>query len=164
MALQIIWAVFDCNIFVQALLNPSGVAARCLDMVRNHKVKLFVSKDTIAEVRDVILRPNILARLPDATSEQIEAFISNILEISVLEKNVPQKFKFERDPKDEIIINLALACNADYVVTRDKDLLDLMTDVSAEGKEFRQKTRPLKIVEPLEFVQILSERDFSLNP
>lgn len=62
---EIIQAVFDTNIFLQSLLNPNSVAASCLQTVRSGKVKLFVSKDTLAEVRDVILRPNILARLPE---------------------------------------------------------------------------------------------------
>lgn len=79
-------AVFDCNIFLQSLLNPNSIAAKCLEFVREKKVLLFVSKDTLDEVRDVLLRPNILARLPDATPEQIEVFIEEIIEISFFEK------------------------------------------------------------------------------
>jgi putative PIN family toxin of toxin-antitoxin system len=79
MPLQILRAVFDCNIFIQALLNPKGIAGQCLDAVRNKKVELYLSKATLDEIRDVILRPNILARLPDATTEQIEVFIENII-------------------------------------------------------------------------------------
>ncbi len=125
---------------------------------------LFVSKDTLDEIRDVLLRPNILARLPDATPEQIEVFIEEIIEISFFEKNVPKRFNFERDPKDKMIIDLALVSHADYIVTRDKDLLDLMTDISVEGKEFRQKSRPLKIIEPIEFLKLLAQEDLPLNP
>jgi uncharacterized protein len=156
--------VFDCNIFLQSLLNPNSVAAKCFQLVRQKKVSLFVSKDTMDEVRDVLLRPNILARLPDATEEQIETFIAEVLQISILVKQIAQNFYYQRDPKDEIIVNLALACEADFIVSRDKDLLDLMTDVSVEAKEFRQKSRPLKIVEPLEFLEIISNRELPLNP
>lgn len=120
-----ILAVFDCNIFLQTLLNQNSIAAKCLETVRSGKVKLFVSKDTLAEVRDVVLRPNILARLPDADAIQIEAFIETISNISTLIHSVPEIFKFQRDPKDEIIINLAVSAEADYIVSRDKDLLDL---------------------------------------
>ena len=82
MPLQILRAVFDCNIFIQALLNPKGIAGQCLDAVRNKKVELYLSKATLDEIRDVILRPNIFARLPDATTEQFEAFIENLTNIS----------------------------------------------------------------------------------
>ncbi len=64
MPFEIILAVFDCNVYIQALLNPNSIAAKCFEVVRNGKVKLFVSKDTLAEISDVISRPNILARLP----------------------------------------------------------------------------------------------------
>lgn len=164
MAQSKIRAVFDCNIFVQSLLNPKSIAAKCVNLARHSRFTLFVSKDTLAEIENVILRPKIIARLPDASVEQIESFVTDIMNISVFEKNIPKKFKFERDPKDEIIIDLALACNADFIVSRDRDLLDLMQDISVEGKEFRQKSRPLKIVEPIEFLRIIEEFDLSLNP
>lgn len=63
-----------------------------------------------------------------------------------------------------MIVDLALVSHADYIVTRDKDLLDLMTDISVEGKEFRQKSRPLKIIEPNEFLKLLAQEDLPLNP
>lgn len=122
-----LFSLFSTAIFyLQSLLNPNSIAAKCLETVREGKVKLFVSKDTLAEVRDVVLRPNILARLPDADAAQIEAFIKDISNISTLIRRVPKTFQFTRDPRDEIIINLAVASEADFIVSRDKDLLDLM--------------------------------------
>lgn len=154
---EIILAVFDTNIFLQSLLNPNSIAAKCVEKVREGKVNLAVSKETLAEVRDVVLRPNILARLPDADAAQIEAFIEDISNISILIRSVPNNFRFQRDPKDEIIINLAVVSTAGYIVSRDKDLLDLMNGFSDDCKEFRQRFRPLKVVEPLEFLQIVEK-------
>ena len=57
----------------------------------------------------------------------------------------------ERDPKDSKYINLAIAARAPYVVTRDKDLLDLMSD-RPDGIEFRRRFPALKIVDPATFV------------
>lgn len=78
-------------------------------------------------------------------------------------KIVPPSFKYERDPKDEMIVDLAAVCKADYIVSRDKDLLDLMTNFDAESKEFRQKFRLLKVVAPAEFLKIIAEKDLPLN-
>lgn len=42
-----------------------------------------------------------------------------------------------------------------------------MTGYDLTGKEFRRKTRPLKIVEPIEFLRIVEEkakRDLSIKP
>lgn len=159
MSVDIISAVFDTNIFLQFLLNSNSIAAKCLELARSGKVKLFISKDTLAEVRDVILRPNILARLPDAGAAQIEAFIADISNNSTLISDVPESFRFQRDPKDEIIINLAVAAKAEYIVSRDKDLLDLMSGFTDGCKEFRQRFRFLKVVEPLEFLRIVEEKN-----
>ncbi len=161
---KLILAVFDCNIFIQSLLNPNSIAAKCLDAVRSGKITLFVSKDTLAEIRDVVFRPNILARLPNADIEQIEAFIESILDDSIMVRSVAKHFRLERDPKDEIIIDLAVEAKADYIVSHDKDLLDLRNGFTDDCKEFRQRFRFLTVVEPLEFLRILEEKELSLKP
>ena len=161
MPTEILRVVFDCNIFVQFLLNPNGVAAKCLEVVQGGKAKLFISKETLEEIRDVILRPNILERLPDADEFQIETFIEHITNISTFIDSVPHSFDFERDPKDEIIIDLAFEAQADYIVSRHKDLLDLMTGYTNECKDFRRRFRRLKIVNPVEFLAIAGERYYS---
>lgn len=157
MSAEILRVVFDCNIFVQFLLNPNSVAAKCLEAVQNGKAKLFFSKETLEEIRDVILRPNILSRLPAADEFQIETFIEHITSISTFIDSVLHSFDFERDPKDEIIIDLAVEAEADYIVSRDNDLLDLMTGYTAECKDFRRRFRGLKIVNPVEFLVIIEK-------
>ena len=71
---------------------------------------------------------------------------------------MPKNFSYPGDPDDEPYINLAITADADFIVTRDKDLLDLMTSYTDDGKEFRQRFRPLKIIEPLESLKIVRER------
>ncbi len=77
---------------------------------------------------------------------------------------IPKHFTLSRDPKDEKYINLVVEARAHYIVSRDNDLLDLMTNFDAESKAFRQKFRRLKIVEPVEFLRITAEKDLLLNP
>ena len=77
---------------------------------------------------------------------------------------MPKSFRLERDPKDEIIIDLAVEAEADYIVSRDKDLLDLMNGFTDDCKEFRQRFRFLTAVEPLEFLRIVEAKGLSLNP
>jgi len=62
---------------------------------------------------------------------------------------------YARDPEDEPYIDLAATANADYLVSRDKDLLSLMTGHSAVAKEFRQKTHPLVVVDPVAFLAVV---------
>lgn len=156
-------AIFDCMIYVQGAARTKNPANACFELVESGAVKLFLSRETLVEIEDVLTRPKFRARFRTLTDEMIEAFLDDIKRKAVILKNVPSHFKYSRDPKDEKYINLAIETEADYLVSRDKDLLDLMTDISVEGKEFRQKSRPLKIIEPLEFLKIMAEENLALD-
>ncbi|MBA2647202.1 MAG: putative toxin-antitoxin system toxin component, PIN family [Pyrinomonadaceae bacterium] len=145
--------IFDCNTFVQALLSPDGAAAASMELVRRGEIALYVSPQVLAEIRDVLQRPVIMKRLPSLTIERVQAFLEDVVAHATTIRNVPAKFRYERDPEDEPYINLAAVAGADYIVSRDRDLLDLMTGTSVECKEFRQRFRPLKVVQPLEFLR-----------
>ncbi len=93
--------VFDANIFVQAFLSSFGPSARCIELARSDQVLLFVSKNTIAEVVEVINRPTVLSFLPDATKERIEAFISDVVGIGEVLKVSAGVFKLDRDLRTE---------------------------------------------------------------
>ena len=73
----------------------------------------------------------------------------NVTPIAELWRSVPRIQTYGRDADDEPYLNLAIAAEADYVVTRDNDLLALATDHSIEARQFRQLTHNrLKIVTP----------------
>ena len=156
--------VFDCGVFLQGLLSKSGPAAACLEIIEQDRIRLVVSEDILAEIKDVLSRPFLREKHPNLTVEKVENLIEMLLDKAEFVKEVPKYFTFSRDPNDEPYINLAVETEADFIVSRDKDLLDLMTDYTDEAKEFRQRFRPLKIVAPTEFLQIIRESDLSLNP
>lgn len=146
-------AVFDCNVFLQAASREKSVAAECLRFVEKCLVRLYVCKDVLAEVEDVLNRPEIRNHFQTLTDEIVEAFLLRLQKISEIIRSVPKEFSYSRDPDDEVYINLAICAEADYLVSRDNDLLDLMTAYTIEAKEFRQRFRPLIVFEPLEFLK-----------
>lgn len=148
-------AVFDCMIFLQGLINEKGIAVECLELVENDRIKLFVSEDVLAEIGDVLTRPKLQAKFSLLTDERVERLLEILNQKATLIKNVPEIFSYSRDPKDEKYVNLAIEAEAYYIVSRDNDLLDLMTAFTDEAKEFRQRFRPLKVIEPIEFLQII---------
>ncbi len=148
-------AVFACNVFLQAVAQPNSQAAACLNLAENKLARLFVSEWTLAELEQVLKRPKIRTHFVTLTDETVSLFLKRIQETGRIIRSIPRKFVFARDPDDEPYINLAIAAEADYIVTRDKDLLDLMTGHNDECKEFRQRFRPLKIVGPGEFLHAL---------
>lgn len=138
-------------------MSERSIAFKLFEQLEENAFTLFVSNETLDEVNDVLNRPYIRAKNPQITDESIETFLNRVLKKAPLLNKVPRHFEFSRDPKDEKYINLAAEIEANYIVSRDKDLLDLMTDFSVEGKQFRQKFRPLKIVEPIEFLKVVAD-------
>ncbi len=146
--------VFDCMIFLQGLIKEANPAVARLELFEKDAVNLFVSDEILIEISDVLTRPKLQARYPLLTRERADKLIENLRKKASVIENVPRKFAYARDPKDEPYINLAIAAGADYIVSRDKDLLDLMTGHTKECKEFRQRFRPLRVIEPQEFLKI----------
>ena len=70
--------VFDCNIFLQALLKPNGPAGACKHLVDEGAITLFVSPQVLSEVAEVLARPRIRHLAPALTLSRIEAFFKNI--------------------------------------------------------------------------------------
>ncbi len=64
----------------------------------------------------------------------------------------------ERDPKDAKLIDLAIASKADFLVTRDKDLLDLREHGSPLLPVFEKLELQCKIVDPFEMLSYLRNR------
>ena len=139
--------VFDCRVFLQGLLSKSGPAVACLEFTEQDRLRLVISEEVLAEIKDVLSRPWLREKYPNLTVEKVENLIEMLLDKAEFVKEVPKHFTYSRDPNDEPYLNLAIETKADYIVSRDNDLLDLMTDYTDEAKEFRQRFRPLKVVQ-----------------
>jgi len=98
-----------------------------------------VSEPIIREVRDVLNRAEIRRRLPGINDRIVNAFLTKLEAKAILIANVPEEFQYERDPDDEMYINLAIVSNATYLVSWDKDLLDLVTTSTDIARQFRSR-------------------------
>ena len=146
--------VFDCNIYLQAAASSKGVAAACLRLAENGEIILYAGNAILEEVSEVLHRPIVRKNLPELTDEAVDAFLEKLRDFVIFVKNVPPEFHLPRDVDDEDYINLAIEVRANYLVSRDKDLLALMTDYTIEAKEFRQRFRFLKVVNPVGFLEL----------
>ena len=122
----------DTNILLSAMwFKDSRVARTLLYVASNHE--LVLCDRNIAEMREVIKRktPNILA---DAEVFLAEMSYELIPSIEKAEKLI-------RDPKDQSILNAAIVCGIDVILTGDKDFLSLCID----------SPKPMTIAQFLEF-------------
>ena len=144
-------AVLDCVVFVQAALSEQGPAARLLRMAEAHIVELVVSGAVLDEVAEVLERPSLRAKSPQLTLQRIDQFLDHVRRVATFVAEVPRLVRLERDPDDEAYVNLAIAAGVEYIVTRDRDLLDL----SGEGVPMTASGKRLRIVTPEDFLAIL---------
>lgn len=147
--------VFDCMVYLQATANDFGPAAALLRMLDDGSISLFVSREILKEVRDVLSRPKIRQKIPQITDERVNALLTRLAEKGMLLENVPKHFSFERDPKDEKYVDLAIQADAAYLVSRDNDLLDLMKRDTVEGEAFCQRFPSLTILDPVAFLNLV---------
>ncbi len=143
-------AVFDCMVFLQSAINDRGPAFACLELVESNRVQLYISAPILSEVRDVLTRPEIQAKFPHLTPERVDIFIQKIAAIAVAVTEITNAGISLRDPDDLPYVNLAITAGAAYIVSRDKDLLDLMKD-SAFILRFPQ----LRMVDPVDFLGVV---------
>jgi len=154
----ILKVVFDCNVFLQALVNPNGPAGRCKKLVDRGEVELFVSEEVLAEVAEVLSRPRTRKLAPALSIEVIEAFIGDVRLKSICLHNVPEEYHFERNPKDACYINLAIVAGAKFIVGRDNDLLDLMNPNSKTAGEFQRRFPMLRIINPTDLLSEIATK------
>lgn len=142
-------AVFDCMVYLQAATNDRSPAFACLNLVETNHVKLYLSRAIVDEVRDVLTRPKIQRKFPNLTQERVDTFVQKIATLAVLVSGVPDAGIALRDPDDLPYLDLAVAVNARYIVSRDNDLLDLMQDAA-----FIAKCPDLRVIDPVAFLGI----------
>lgn len=147
--------VFDCNLFVQGIANRNSPARKALRLFFDGTILLFVSEPILQELRDVLNRPEVRRWLPGINDRNVSAFLTKLQAKAILIFNVPEEFHYERDPDDEMYLNLAIVVNANYLVSKDRDLLDLMTTSTDIARQFRSRYPFLRVMKAAEFVTTL---------
>lgn len=116
-----------------------------------------MSTEVLAEMNDVLDRPHIRKKFRTLTVRRVADFVTRIERVAVVIDPVPEAFTLTRDPKDSMYLNLAIAAGAKLVVSRDNDLLDLMTGTDADAETFRTTYPEIAILDPVAFLQTLRQ-------
>ena len=156
-----IGVVFDCNVLLQAAARKSSPSAACLRLAEKEFIRLYVSEEILTEVAEVMNRFKVREQFPELTDEVVKEFLDQLKSVSYSVKFIPKSFSYKRDVDDEPYINLAVEAKAEFIVTRDKDLLDLMTGYTEECKDFRRRFHPLKVIGPIEFLKEIEKTQSS---
>lgn len=111
--------VADTNVVVSASISDGSSHRFLLEAMLGVKCTLVTSDEIIGEMREVLSRQKF--RL---NKNEINKALSALKSASSVVETT-SKFRVARDPDDDMLINAAYDGGADYIVSGDRDLLDL---------------------------------------
>jgi putative PIN family toxin of toxin-antitoxin system len=119
----VIRAVVDTNIFIRALIKPQGSVGPVLTRLRDGDYTLLYADPLLDELVAKLALPRIREKY-HLNDEAVETVLALILLRG--EPVTPQRrITACRDPKDNIVLEVAVDGQADFIVTGDNDLLVL---------------------------------------
>jgi uncharacterized protein len=116
-------AVIDTNVLIAGLLWRAAPHA-LLAQVRSGSLGLISSPALLAELADVLARPKFDAILVRSKTSHEKA-LAEVRQLAELIEPPPLPQPVCRDPDDDEVLALAIAAQADLIVTGDNDLLVL---------------------------------------
>lgn len=124
--------VIDCNWYISASINKKS-RRMIFKIITGQYFKVVYSEELLEEYREVIKRDKFkkIIKLSQA-NRFIEFLKTRIIEIKV--KDTPN---VSRDRKDDYLLALAKAANANFLITGDLDLLTL-------GNHFKTRVITMK--------------------
>jgi len=112
--------VVDSNILLSAMITE-GPAFEVVNLVFAGQVDIVLSRETFGELADVLMTRPPFDRI---AKELRGAYLGHLSERGIWRRPVNQPIKC-RDPADQSFLDLAVASEAEYLLTRDDDLLEL---------------------------------------
>jgi putative PIN family toxin of toxin-antitoxin system len=139
----LIIALYDTNIFISGTFWR-GLPRRVLHLAKQGKVEAVTCESLPDELRDVLTRPGKPFHLSAGEANKVMNNVRSYVRLVM----PTRKVDVCRDPKDNLVIECALAGGVQYIVTGDPDLKVLRC--------FEE----IEIVDARTFVSLIEERTF----
>lgn len=128
--------VLDTNVIVSGLLHRKGAPAAVLDGATSKRFRCFISESLLDEYSDVLNRGYL--RLDQHRAERfIKAF--QVVAAFVVPR---KKVAVTKDPKDDRVMECAIAAGADFIVT-------------GNIRDFPSQFHGVRVVTPRDFLFVL---------
>lgn len=134
--------ILDTNILFAALYSTQGASYKLVSMIGSGKFDLHLSVPLTLEYEDVLLRH---VKEFELTKHDIGDFLDHLCEKATHHEVYYLWRPTLKDPKDEMILEVAVKAGCDYIVTYNKT-------------DFRGADRfGVKVVDAGEFLQIITD-------
>ena len=134
--------VIDTNVWLSGIFWE-GEASKILEKAEKKDVQIIISEDILSEIIKVLNRESKFQKYILNLKLSMEDLLRTILSISTLIETKTKLDIIKADPKDNIILEVALDGKAEYIISYDNHLLNMI--------EFRG----IKIISPGEFLKII---------
>jgi len=122
---QRLLAVFDTNILVRLALSKTLASQRMWDAFTSGRFGLLISVSMLAEVERV-LHYSRIATQHNLSEERIQSFLDVLRAQCVMTEEMYQVSRVHEDPSDDIFLACALEGDANYLVSEDPHLRDII--------------------------------------
>jgi putative PIN family toxin of toxin-antitoxin system len=141
---QRVRVVLDTNVFVRALrsLDPESPNQKVLRLWLQKRLQLIVSNELVNEYLGVFAK---VLELTPATIDRWGARFQTDPRSTLV--NLGRRFSESRDPDDNMVLATAAVGRVEFLLTNDRDLLDLPSD-------FKRSLR-FRIQTPAEFLEYI---------
>ncbi len=141
--------VLDTNILVSYVLSSSRTPKDIMEMVFSGAVDLILSAEIVEEFEKTLKKPRLQKFIKISRSERLLADLPMLVNTTIL-----VDVDMVRDVDDNKIVATAMSGRAEYIVTQDKDLLDLDKHHKSDLKE----QYGISIVSASQFISELKQR------
>jgi putative PIN family toxin of toxin-antitoxin system len=108
------FAVLDTNVLISGLRSSTGASFAVLNAIRFGQIKIALSVSLAIEYEDVALRPGMV---PGLSPAQIGVIMDVLCAVAHHQKVFFMWRPHLPDPGDDMVLELALAAGAPYIIT-----------------------------------------------
>lgn len=111
--------IFDTNVWISFLIGKQLASIK--QHISNEDIAIIITEQILAELKIVTSREKFKKYFPEHSIREL----IDLLDIIAKNVDIKPTHFLSRDPKDDFLLDLIDYSKADYLVTGDKDLLEL---------------------------------------
>jgi len=142
--------VLDTNVVLGALIKPEGLSALLVQALDRKRLVNYTSEEALTELSLKVALLQEVGKLSPGWKKTLAHFIAASEVVSPL-----RHFKLCRDEDDNKWLEIAYEARANFILTWDRDLLDIRGD----DRTVTLERHTLKILTPAEFYHEAIKRE-----